>query len=294
MTTIAKLLARTTLAALFATATPFAVAAQGNAAACAAAQDSLNAGAFLSTGTLELGQCGSAGANLLATLITQSATAPLDTSFRFGRLLGLARYIVSPLATTAAIAVAQGTGNTRIARVTALQILLTEYDNSQGLQPATLGAPVENCQLYMGAGHTTPTYDAGLGQQVLQQIMAAASAVYYSASDDGVVRSAAYCVRSALRHSTPYPVNTPLVTLTYVCSDQFKIHNANPESFLLSWNSYHVPPNARTIAPILTSGHIQTAPNGDVFFRTDSIATARLYYGTTLIQTRANGGTGCP
>jgi hypothetical protein len=294
MTTIPKLITRTTLIALFAIGVPLAAAAQGSPTPCSAAQDSLNAGVFLWNGTLELAQCGSAGATSLATLINQSATAPLDTSFRFGRLLGLARDIVSPVVTTAALAVAQGTGNTQIARVTAFQILLAQYDNSQGLQPAALGDQVENCQFFVGTTRTTPTYNAGLTPQVLQQMMAGASTVYHNAGDDAVVRSAAFCLRTSLHHSTAYPVNTSLITLSYVCSDQFKVHNTNPEAVPLSWNTYHVPPNARTVAPTLTSGQILAPPNGDMTFRTDSIATARLYYGTTLIQTRANGGTGCP
>lgn len=294
MTTIPKLIKRIALTAFFATGIPIAGGAQGGPTPCSAAQDSLVAGVFLWTGTLELAQCGAAGATLLATLISQSATAQLDTSFRFDRLIGLARNIVSPDVATAALTVAQGTGNTQIARVTALQILLAEYDNSQGLEPAAPGDPVENCQFFMGTTRTTPTYSAGLTPQVLQQMMAGASAVYHNANDDPVVRSAAFCLRTSLHHSTAYPVNTSLITLSYVCSDQFKVHNTNPEAVPLSWNSYHVPPNTRTVAPILTSGQIQAPPNGDMTFRTDSIATARLYYGTTLIQTRANGGTSCP
>lgn len=294
MTAISTYIARAATAALFAAAIPVTGTAQGNPTACAAAQDSLNAGVFVWSGTLELRQCGSTGASVLATLIAQSATAPLDSSFRFERLRGLAQFIVSPVVTSAAIGVAEGTGNTQVARVSAFQILLYEYDNSQGLVPATPGQPPESCQAAMGGAGPTPTYNAGLSPQVVQQMMAAASAVYYNASDDGVVRSAAYCLRRALHYSTPYPVNTSLITLTYVCSDLFKVHNSNPDPVPLSWNTYHVPPNARTTAPILTSGQIWGTPNGDMTFRTDSIATARLYYGTTLIQTRANGGTGCP
>jgi hypothetical protein len=105
MPTISKYTARTAAAALIAVAVPVAGTAQGNPAACSAAQDSLNAGVFLWSGTLELRQCGSTGASVLATLIAQSATSPLDSSFRFVRLRGLARFIVSPVVTSAAIVV---------------------------------------------------------------------------------------------------------------------------------------------------------------------------------------------
>lgn len=268
--------------------------AQGNAVACATAQDSLAAGAFLRSAVLELGQCGPNGANALASLISQSAGAQLDGSGRFMVQVSLAGYVRSPVVVNAAITVAQGIGNSQIARLTAFKVLLAEFNSSAGMTPAAPGDAPEACSLTVGGSGTTPDYDAGLTPEVVQQMMSVASAVYHNAADDPVIRSAAFCLRRATHTQTPYPVATSLITLSYVCADKFKVHNANPEDVQVTWNSYHVPPNARTTAPILTHGNLFVGSMTDAYFRTDSIATARLYYGTSLIQTRANGGTACP
>ena len=123
--------------------------------------------------------------------------------------------------------------------------------------------------------------------------MTLASAVYHNANDDPVVRSAAYCVRQALHSNFSFPITTSLITLTYVCGDKFRIHNGNAEFADLTWNTYNVPPNARTLAPTLTSGGTSVPGNSDGYIFTDNAATARLYYHSQLIQTRANAGTVC-
>ncbi len=191
------------------------------------------------------------------------------------------------------VACRAGSGNSRAARLNAFQVLLVQFSNVAALIPSTPGTPPESCGLLPGANVPTYDYDVGLSTAVVQQMMSVATTVYRAAGDDPVVRSAAFCVRQALHSSTDYPVNPSLITLSFVCGDRFRIHNGNAEVVPVTWNSYHVPASARSPTTILTSGGLSVAPNADAFFRTDSIATARLYYRTTLLQTRANGGTAC-
>ncbi|MGH7653187.1 MAG: hypothetical protein ACREN6_00860, partial [Gemmatimonadaceae bacterium] len=179
MTKLSRNAKKLVIAALLGLVAPLSMRAQGNPAACAAAQDSLNAGAFLWTGVLELDQCGASGAITLASLITQSASAQLDSSQRFNRLIGLASSIISPAVANAAVSVAQGTGNTQVARVTALRVLLAEFNNAEGLVPGGPGQSPEACTLLVGGVGTDAVYNAGLPPTTLQQMMSAASALYH-------------------------------------------------------------------------------------------------------------------
>jgi hypothetical protein len=200
----------------------------------------------------------------------------------------------SPGIVSAAIAVAQATANTQVARVAAFEVLVRQYNNIYVFNTPTPGSAIESCALSSTGGYDWHyKYDGGLPTTLAQQIMTLASAVYHNTSDDPVVRSAAYCVRSALHQSFPFPINTALITLTFVCGDEYRIHNGNAEFADLTWNTYHVPPNVRTVAPTLTNGVRSVPGNADAYIRTDSIATTRLFYKGQLIQTRANGGSAC-
>jgi hypothetical protein len=198
----------------------------------------------------------------------------------------------SPSIVSSALAVAQNPANAQIARVTAFQVLVSQFNNLFVFDAPMAGARIEACAL--GTGRSLAIlYDGGLSTSQSQQIMSLASSIYHSTTDDPIVRSAAYCARTALNTSFPFPINTSLVTLTFVCGDKFRVHNGNVERAELTWNSYHVPPNARTTATVLTRGFTAVDGNTNGYIRTDSIATARLYYHGQLIQTRANAGTAC-
>lgn len=83
----------------------------------------------------------------------------------------------------------------------------------------------------------------------------------------------------------PPPVNTALITLTYVCGNKFKVRNSNPVAVPLTWNLInHTQTGSLTVPAISPGGEPGTA-----FITTIEKRTLRLYYNGQLIATVANG-----
>jgi hypothetical protein len=279
------------LASMSIVTSPMAAQRTDAATLCKIAQDSIAAGAFTSNATTGLLYCGSSAATVLSTLISQSGSS--QDAGRFSLINRIAPQIRSQSIVNSALTVAQTVGNTQASRVASFQVLAAEFNNIFQFASPTPGAPIEACALSGSGGNSAYYYDEGLARSLGQQIMTLASAVYHNTNDDPVVRSAAYCVRQALHSNFPFPINTSLITLAYVCGDKFRIHNGNAEFADLAWNTYNVPPDVRPPAPTLTSGGTSVPGNSDGYIFTDNAGTARLYYQSQLIQTRANSRTVC-
>jgi len=89
---------------------------------------------------------------------------------------------------------------------------------------------------------------------------------------------------------SPPPVNTSLITLTYVCGNKFKVRNANPVAVPLTWNLInHTQTGALTVPAISAGGE-----PGSGFIITQEKRTVRLYYTGQLIRTTPNGSAACP
>ncbi|MDZ4865241.1 MAG: hypothetical protein SGJ01_17615 [Gemmatimonadota bacterium] len=89
---------------------------------------------------------------------------------------------------------------------------------------------------------------------------------------------------------SPPPVNTSLITLSYVCGNKFKVRNSNPVAVPLTWNLInHTQTGALTI-PAIAAGGVP----GSGFIITQEKRTVRLSYTGQLIRTTPNGNTVCP
>ncbi len=88
---------------------------------------------------------------------------------------------------------------------------------------------------------------------------------------------------------SPPPVNTALITLSYVCGNNFKVRNRNTVAVPLTWNVINGSETGGLTVPAIAGGEA-----GSAVITTIEKRTVRLYYSGQLIATVANGNQTCP
>jgi hypothetical protein len=84
--------------------------------------------------------------------------------------------------------------------------------------------------------------------------------------------------------------NLDSIRLTYICANRFRVRNYNDVEVAARWDVYRTSDSGRVTLPPRAGG----SAYAEVFFETAVRGTTRLFVGSTLVQTKANGGTVCP
>ena len=121
----------------------------------------------------------------------------------------------------------------------------------------------------------------------------AAVSLYRDASQSLRVRGLAFCLwRSIRRTVTPSPVPADIV-LTYMCGNVFRVRNRGLVPVFLSWDRYGTTERGTVSVGASTLQGSARGVFNETRFGTPSAGTTRLFLGTQLVQTKANGGTVC-
>lgn len=120
-----------------------------------------------------------------------------------------------------------------------------------------------------------------------------AVALYRDASQSLRVRGLAFCLwRSIRRTVNPSPVAADMV-LTYMCGNVFRVRNRGLVPVRLSWDVYGTTERGTVSVGASTLQGSARGVFNETRFGTARSGTARLFLGTQLVQTKANGGTVC-
>jgi hypothetical protein len=84
--------------------------------------------------------------------------------------------------------------------------------------------------------------------------------------------------------------NLDSIRLTYICANRFRVRNYNDVEVAARWDVYRTSDSGRVTLPPRAGG----SAYAEVFFETAVRGTTRLFVGSTLVQTKANGGAVCP
>lgn len=88
---------------------------------------------------------------------------------------------------------------------------------------------------------------------------------------------------------SPPPVDLALISLGYVCGNNFKVRNRNTVAVPLTWNVINGSETGALTVPAIAGGEA-----GSAVITTIEKRTVRLYYSGQLIATVANGSQTCP
>ena len=79
------------------------------------------------------------------------------------------------------------------------------------------------------------------------------------------------------------------VRLTYMCGNRFRIRSTRTDTVRVRWDVYQKNDTGSVLVPGIESPAVQR----DVFFETRAKGTTRIFLGTQLVDTKANGNTIC-
>ncbi len=232
--------------------------------------------------------CPSAGPPILANIWRRQDLTPLE----FAHLLGRAHLLNDRRLADTLITITRRTANTSLHRQYALGALIRMQDpgaprrldrlrrNGQG---PGLGTELEVSGARVGAFPV----DAAARQRIAQ-LMADIGAM----TTDVALVELAYAGMGSLEMAGWTNVKVPgnAVTLTYMCGNRFRIRNRSPLTLGLRWDVYGTSASGRAVYPSPPTG----VAYADRFLTVPVRGTVRVFYGTQLLQTKANGGTTCP
>lgn len=259
-------------------------------AECTAAAAALSSGQNRNgRGWERLAACGVTGegpiATAIATAVSETDSVYLDhlwlagTNLRSREIFNVSR------------AVANNASATVSARVTAIWILLAEYDPSVRV-PFNLSW-TSRTTVPMGSWCTRFSNDPhGMGYASvvsaptpgeLKDAAAVLENIAKNQSNPGVLRDLARCGRIAMLKSVPEVVPSNLIALHYVCGTRFRIENGG---------QYWVELKFRVVGTSEVYD-LNVGPNKAITHESNAAATVELVYNGQVIRTTANGGTMC-
>jgi hypothetical protein len=255
-----------------------------SATECADAAAALSAGGRLQSAWNLLPSCGTSGASALAAAVS-ATTSEADTSY-LRDLYGVAASIKDPAILAAAGTVVSDPGATQAARVTAILLLVAQFDNAIMARfsvpwGALLTGSYADCPFAVAT-----RYYAGRRQLQADSSQRVASALDQARNDGsapGAVRALAQCARTVLRGAIPITVSSALIRLTYVCGNRFRVRNSSGEWITVAFDVYQT----------TDKGELTIGPGADLLFTTREKGTVRLFYGGALVQTKENGASVC-
>lgn len=229
--------------------------------------------------------CGEPGASAVASAI-RTARSDSDSAF-LQRLWSAANMIRHPLVLAASREVAVDQAATTPARIVALMVMLAQYNNSFSFPmrrtwtqivtvPAgqSCFAPLEG-ELY--------GYSMNLPASYLVDIASTAEAVSADVATPPVVRDISRCIRQVLKPKVPDARQPGPFTVTYVCGNTFRIHNAGAYAS----GSYLVENTTE-------SGDLGLPENGSIDVTTVAVGSFVLTAAGYSGDPTPNGGTPCP
>ena len=77
--------------------------------------------------------------------------------------------------------------------------------------------------------------------------------------------------------------------LTYMCGNRFRVRTTRTDTVRVRWDVYQ----KNDTGSVLVPGILSPAVQRDVFFETSAKGTTRIFLGTQLVNTKANGNTVC-
>jgi hypothetical protein len=113
------------------------------------------------------------------------------------------------------------------------------------------------------------------------------------AADPGapaVLRMAGNCLWSAVyQAATQRPIDPTLVKLTYLCDNRFRVRNGNARDVTVTYDVYGTDESGA----LGLDGRSYNAPYSEYVFKTEHSGTVRLFVGSQLVATKANGQAPC-
>lgn len=267
-TVLASAVALVTAAPLLAQAVPGPPPTVGQ---CDSAATALASGSRDVTDWGILASCGGAGATALASALSD-ARSETDRDY-LEDLYSVARAIRDPalLASAGALTVDRGAGNS--GRVTAMLILLSQYDPN--LQPSLGTTWADLLTVPLGSSCPIASVDpafyasrAPLQADSAERVAGALDDVRRDPGEPAVVRDFATCVRQALSAMLPITVDPGSLELSHVCDNRFRVRNLSDEWVDVSFE----------VVATDDRGDLTIAPGADLVFTTLETGSVRLFY----------------
>ncbi len=181
--------------------------------------------------------CGAFGDSVLANALRRSVNES-DTA-HLHDLLSDAIQHRAPLLLAAAEAVAVNRNATLQARVTALLVVLGQYQPAMGFPPSVgyaelLGPTWPGCRVT--SYNDTPPPGPPQSPPMLRAVAKVLDSMSIAQSEPEQIRNLAKCVRRAYGMDVPQSAEPPEVQLTYLCDTRFTVHNSSMYDAELEYN----------------------------------------------------------
>lgn len=175
------------------------------------------------------------------------------------------------------------------ARVTAMLILLSQFDNH--LMPLLrkpwtdfTSQPVGDDCPFSPVVSADYTYRTQLPADSLTRITAVLDHIRKDAHDNEIVRDLARCMRTLLRTAAPIVVDPRSLSLAYVCGTRFQVRNRSDEWVTVSFR----------VEQTTDRGDVRVGPADHVTFTAREMGTMRIFYRGAVVAAERNGGIQCP
>lgn len=232
-----------------------------------------------------LDECGVSGPPVLSV----RWSSPIGDPDLQQSLVAASRILRDGRVLSAVAAVASSSSAPRDMRLRALEVLAT-YADATAAPTFTDAVIAETASL---PGDPTPRHEPSTQPFNGQSTTTIATALLAASADgDPAVRAAARRVRQHLAFAAPLaaPPQAGSLTLTYICGNRFRMRNSGDIGIRYRYDVYGTAEAKQLWVDHPAAGE----PYVETFFTTTRRGTVRVFVGSRLVQTKANGGSACP